>query len=233
VAWLVNRGFSAEDEPSALEAVIARTVRNFSIPRRAKLEKNSSIGTPENVKKARNYYDERCVNCHGQIDAGQPAIGQNLYPKAPNLALPGTQHLSDGEIHYIIRNGFRMTGMPAWRNPHVEQDDQSWLLVLYIRSLAQLSPEEKIQQAELISDAGSNNSAHYVGSATCQKCHEQIYDRWKKNAHGQRRSRPARASGGDHSKSGHKQCQSEVHQGPGCLRLRKHLEAALLHKNRR
>jgi hypothetical protein len=101
VAWLVNRGFSAEDETSALEAVIARTVRNFSIPRRAKLEKNSLIGTPENVEKARNYYDERCLNCHGQIDAGQPAIGQNFYPKAPNLALPGTQHLSDGEIHYI------------------------------------------------------------------------------------------------------------------------------------
>ena len=64
-------------------------------------------------------------------DAGQPAIGQNIYPKAPDLALPRTQQLSDGEIHYIIRNGVRMTGMPAWRNPHVEQDDHSWLLVYF------------------------------------------------------------------------------------------------------
>src|SRR5258708_13566525 len=176
LAWLVNRGFSAADQPSALESVIARTVRNFSIPRRAKLEKNPLVGTPGNVEKARNYYDERCVSSHGKTDGSQPAIGQNLYPKAPNLALTGTEQLSDAEIHYIIRNGFRMTGMPAWRNPHVEQDDQSWLLVLYIRSLAQLTPEEKTQQAKLISDSGSNNSARYVVSAACQKCHQQIYD---------------------------------------------------------
>jgi predicted CXXCH cytochrome family protein len=180
LASLVNRGFSAADQPSVLESVIARTVRNFSIPRRAKLEKNPLLATPENVGKARTYYDERCVSCHGKTDGGQPAIGQNLYPKAPNLALAATQHLSDGEIHYIIRNGVRMTGMPAWRNPHVEEDDHSWLLVLYIRSLAQLSPEEKAQQAKLISDSGNSNSAHYVGSAACQKCHEQIYNRWKK-----------------------------------------------------
>jgi len=39
LALLVNRGFSAADQPSVLESVIARTVRNFSIPRRAKLKK--------------------------------------------------------------------------------------------------------------------------------------------------------------------------------------------------
>src|SRR5258706_15793813 len=93
LALLVNRGFSAADQPLALESVIARTVRNFSIPRRAKLEKNPLVGTPGNVEKARSYYDERCVSCPGKTDGGQPAIGQNLYPKAPNLALTGTQQL--------------------------------------------------------------------------------------------------------------------------------------------
>jgi mono/diheme cytochrome c family protein len=169
LALLINRGFSAADKPSVLESVIARTVRDVSIPRRAKVETNPLLPTPENVEKGRNDYDERCVSCHGKVDGGQPPIGENIYPKAPNLALPATQQLSDGEIHYIIRNGVRLTGMPAWRNPHVEQDDQSWLLVLYIRSLAQLTPEEKAQQAKLISDSGSNNGAHYVGSAACQK----------------------------------------------------------------
>jgi hypothetical protein len=70
-----------------------------------------------------------------------------------------------------MRNGFRMTGMPAWRNPHVQENDESWLLVLYIRSLAQLSPEEKAQQAKLIMNPGSNSGAHYVGSTACQKCY--------------------------------------------------------------
>src|SRR6266550_1467366 len=99
---LINRGFSAADEPSAFEAVVARTVRNLSIPRRARIEKNPLLATPQNLEKARNDYENRCVNCHGRQDAGQPAIGQNLYPKAPSLASPATQNLTDGEIHYII-----------------------------------------------------------------------------------------------------------------------------------
>src|SRR5579872_658026 len=90
LALLVNHGFSAADKPSALESVIARTVRNVSVPRRAKLETNPLMPTPENLQNARNYYDERCVSCHGRTDGGQPAIGQNLYPTAPNLALPAT-----------------------------------------------------------------------------------------------------------------------------------------------
>ena len=47
-----------------------------------------------------------------------------------------TQNLTDGEIHYIIENGVELTGMPAWDNPHQAQGDDSWKLVLFIRSLA-------------------------------------------------------------------------------------------------
>src|SRR2546428_10175979 len=42
------------------------------------------------------------------------ALPISLYPRAPDLRLRATQDLSDGELFYIIENGVRFTGMPAW-----------------------------------------------------------------------------------------------------------------------
>ncbi|MGH7743779.1 MAG: hypothetical protein ACREQ5_03035, partial [Candidatus Dormibacteria bacterium] len=85
-----------------------------------------------------------------------------------------TQNLTDGEIHYIIENGVELTGMPAWGNPHHAQNDDSWKLVLFIRSLRPLTKSEQAQQAQ------TTTSAHYVGSRACQKCHAQIFEHWQK-----------------------------------------------------
>jgi hypothetical protein len=69
-------------------------------------------------------------------------MGQYLYPRAPDMRLSATQNLSDGELYYIIRNGVILTGMPAWGESNLVQDDDSWQLVLFIRHLPKLTPEE-------------------------------------------------------------------------------------------
>ena len=69
-------------------------------------------------------------------------MGQYLYPRAPDMRLPATQNLSNGELYYIIRNGVQLTGMPAWGEPNLVQDDDSWQLVLFIRHLPNLTAEE-------------------------------------------------------------------------------------------
>jgi hypothetical protein len=69
--------------------------------------------------------------------------GKGLYPKPPDLRLPETQKLSDGELFWIIENGIRFTGMPAFGGTHGSQDD--WKLVLFIRHLPQLTMEERVE----------------------------------------------------------------------------------------
>jgi hypothetical protein len=59
------------------------------------------------------------------------------------LRLAETQKLSDGELFWIIENGIRFTGMPAFAPPHGPQDD--WKLVLFIRHLPQLTMEERAE----------------------------------------------------------------------------------------
>ena len=84
----------------------------------------------------------RCATCHANDGSGQTPIGKNVYPKAPDLRLPDTQSMSDGELFWIIHNGIRFTAMPAWGEGDPEKDLDSWKLVHFIRHLPQLTAEE-------------------------------------------------------------------------------------------
>ncbi len=171
---LMYRGFRASSEPSAFEARIARTVRDFAIPRAARREQTPLEATSENVSEGHDQFTARCASCHGTDADGKTAMGRALYPRVPDLRSSQTQSLTDGELHYIIENGVQLTGMPALAKPHQENTSDSWKLVLFIRSLRPFSKTELAENAKIAT------SAHYVGSLACQKCHAQIYDRWKK-----------------------------------------------------
>lgn len=171
---LLWRGFRATDEPSHLETMIARTARDFAIPPHERRKQNPLHASADVLRQAHVDFNARCAVCHGYDGSGRTPMGTNLYPKAPDLRSSTTQNLSDGEIHYIIENGVQLTGMPAWKMPHQQSDDESWKFVLFIRSLQSLSDREMQEQSGII------RSAHYVGSAACEKCHEQIYQSWKK-----------------------------------------------------
>jgi hypothetical protein len=58
------------------------------------------------------------------------------------MRLAQTQRLSDGELFWIIENGIRFTGMPAWSNGTKEGEEASWHLVHFIRRLPKLTPED-------------------------------------------------------------------------------------------
>ena len=173
-ARVVRHGFSAVDQPTAVEKILARSVRNLGIPASAANEKNPWMPTPDLLQEGRDNFTNHCAGCHGTDGNAPSGIGQNLYPKAADLRGAETQKLTDGEIHYIIQNGVRLSGMPALGNPNSGQDSNTaWKLVLFVRSIGMATPKETSEQQ------ANAASARYVGSAACQKCHAEIYERWK------------------------------------------------------
>lgn len=141
---VARRGFSAREEPSALEAKVARAARGFSVPERARGLKNPLEPlSPRALADARAHWGDHCAVCHAADGSGKTPIGQGLYPRAPDMRAAPTQGLSDGELYWIIQNGIRLTGMPAWGQAHEEEGNRdSWALVGLIRRLPRLSPEE-------------------------------------------------------------------------------------------
>ena len=157
-------GLHATAEPSAFESTIARTVRNWAIPGRARREKNPLQATADNIQAGRDQFLSQCAGCHGHDGNGLTPMGRNLYPRVPNLRSTMTQALTDGELRYIIENGVPLTGMAAWGNPHKTVD--GWKLVSFIRSLRPLPGEEDTSREVKVASA-----AHYVGSHACEACH--------------------------------------------------------------
>ena len=168
------QGFRAVEPPSALETAVARRVRDAAIPWRERSAKNPLAGDSAALGQGHEMFLADCATCHGVDGGGTTRVGTNLYPRVPDLRAAETQSLSDGEIHFIISNGVRFTGMPALDNVHRESKEDSWKLVLFIRSLRPLSKNEKAQEEQAMA------TAHYVGSQACEKCHESIYQSWKK-----------------------------------------------------
>ena len=142
VGYILARGVSARDTPTALEAGIARRLRHLAIPSGARGTKNPVAATPEVLADGLAHFADHCAICHANDGSGATTLGQGTYPKAPDMRLPDTQQLSDGELFYIIENGIRFTAMPGWGTASPQDQEASWGLVHFIRHLPKLTPDE-------------------------------------------------------------------------------------------
>ena len=140
--WMQGRGVSARPQPSRLEARGALLMRSWMTPATYKGLKNPVSASEENFVAAREHFADHCSTCHANDGSGSTEMGRNLYPKAPDMRLPRTQRLSDGELFYFIENGVRLTGMPGWSTGTPEGEKSSWQLVHFIRRLPTLTADD-------------------------------------------------------------------------------------------
>ena len=137
---LVRRGFSALAKPSAIEEFAATTARKMAVPSAYRQLRNPIAPSTENIRAGMEHFSDHCATCHSNDGGGQTLFGKGLYPKPPDLRAAGTQNKSDGELYYTIDNGVRLSAMPAFSEVHTVA--QTWRLVLFIRHLPQITPEE-------------------------------------------------------------------------------------------
>jgi len=142
-------GFSAHDRPTAMESMLAGSIRRWSVPADLRRMKNPVPLTPQVLAEARAHFADHCATCHGNDGKGNTEMGEHLYPRASDLTSPGTQSLTDGAMFATIENGVRLTGMPGFGNGSAESGYASWTLVHFIRHLPQLSDEEIAEMEKL------------------------------------------------------------------------------------
>jgi mono/diheme cytochrome c family protein len=88
--------------------------------------------TEDQLRDGFREYDEMCVCCHGAAGKEASDIGKGLNPPPPNLA-EASERWTNAELFWIVKNGIKMTGMPAFAPTH--QDAQIWNIVgLFVAS---------------------------------------------------------------------------------------------------
>jgi mono/diheme cytochrome c family protein len=144
----IRRGFSARDKPSMIETSLATSMREMAIPSRYKTMKNPIAATPDVLDEAMAHWADHCAVCHANNGSGDTMFGKGLYPKPPDMRVHDTQKMSDGELYYTVKNGVRLSGMPAFGEPG-DNDLATWKLVAFIRHLSSLSQNEELQMEQL------------------------------------------------------------------------------------
>jgi len=126
---------AAQQDPALLRWVLV-SVRESSVERRARDVQVPVLGGEARLDRGFRSYREMCVVCHGRPGGERSPLAKGLNPQAPDLARPD-HGMSAAELFWVVKNGIRMTGMPAWGRTH--SDAELWDLVAFVKALPNLS----------------------------------------------------------------------------------------------
>ena len=123
--------------PPQIERHLAMSALDNSVERHAPRLNNPVPSTDENLIQGMKIYTMNCALCHGGADRGPSAFEKSFYPPPPNLILHPPD---DPEWHtfFVIRNGIRYTGMPAWDKSLSDSD--IWKVTAFLSRLEKLPP---------------------------------------------------------------------------------------------
>jgi mono/diheme cytochrome c family protein len=132
------------DQPFPFEDRIVR------VPMDARIRREMPASAPipptdENLNAGAGIYEDKCEICHG-ISGEASAIGGKMFPRAPQLFAKhknGAVGVSDdpvGETYWKVKNGLRLTGMPAFEKALSES--QMWQVSLLLSRADKPLPAE-------------------------------------------------------------------------------------------
>jgi mono/diheme cytochrome c family protein len=143
--YVKSTGLRSQPAPGRIETRVARTIRALAVPSDVKSRSNPVASSDADIRKGMEHFAKYCTACHGNNGSGEKTpYGSGLFPKPPDMRAAATQELTDGELFYIIENGVRFTGMPAFGTGKEDAAGEklAWQLVLFIRHLPRITDEE-------------------------------------------------------------------------------------------
>jgi mono/diheme cytochrome c family protein len=159
--WTTNRGPSASAQEEH---------RHAHAPASAKRSKNPLTATDENIASGRTLFEQHCASCHGANGRAQTETNAAMKVKPADLTSNAARGLTPGEIYWVITNGIKSSGMPAFQTKMNE--NERWQTTLYVRHLqgehphtaAHQSPQTtpKSDHAQHQSDMSPSGSSGYA-----------------------------------------------------------------------
>jgi len=92
--------------------------------------------TPEQVEAGFRQYEQDCVMCHGAPGVARAPWVTGMNPGPPYL-MGAARRWTPAQMRWIVANGAKMTGMPAWRVSR--SDQQIWNLVGFLEAMSHMS----------------------------------------------------------------------------------------------
>jgi mono/diheme cytochrome c family protein len=131
---------SALREPGRTETLLATSAKHYLIHRSTREVIPPAPADPQvRIKEGERLFGTECGACHGNSGHNPTDAGRWMYPRAADLTSRDSRSYSDRELFWIVKNGIRLSGMPAFGK--VESDEHIWDLVFYVRRLPKTNPQ--------------------------------------------------------------------------------------------
>src|SRR3954447_16034346 len=130
---------AATEPDNAVTTWFLSNTMKHSVREQARAVEAPAVASEENVRKGFRFYSEACVYCHGAPGKDPTDIGKGLNPEPPYLP-DVVAGWSGGELFWIVKNGIRMTGMPAFGSTH--KDEEIWKVVAFVQRLPAVTEED-------------------------------------------------------------------------------------------
>ncbi|HKK15047.1 MAG TPA: cytochrome c [Gammaproteobacteria bacterium] len=98
-----------------------------------------NLKDPDMVKAGFKHYRENCLGCHGAPGMERHEGPRNMTPEPPDLSKAAPEW-SAAQLYWIVKNGVKMTAMPAWGPTHT--DHQLWAIVAFLQKLPGMTPAQ-------------------------------------------------------------------------------------------
>jgi mono/diheme cytochrome c family protein len=135
IVLLTQISIAALQEPGRVETALATRTKHFLVRRSSREEiPPAPTNLQASIEEGDKLFGTECGACHGLDGNRLTDAGRWMYPRAAQLASHEVQQYSDRELFWIVKNGIRLSGMPAFGK--VESDEHIWNLVHYVRTLA-------------------------------------------------------------------------------------------------
>ena len=108
-------------------------------PASAKKLKNPLTASDETINQGRLLFKQNCARCHGEDGQAKTEAAATMKKKPTDLTAKAMHGITDGEIWWVITNGIKKSGMPAYKTKASELE--RWQMTLYVKHLMGEHPE--------------------------------------------------------------------------------------------
>lgn len=148
---------AATDRHSPAVYWLLEQARNRSIRTHAAgIQVPAGLDDPQKILVGTDHFAAHCAVCHGAPGVPKGDIARGLYPAPPDLA-QAAAHYSPAELFWILKNGIKMTGMPAWSD---HGDDALWAIVAFIEKLPGMTEQDYAKLVMASMAAGGHHHHH-------------------------------------------------------------------------
>jgi cytochrome c553 len=146
-----------------------------SVETRSALTTAPVLDDPNLMKLGAGHFDGGCAPCHSAPgETGNPIVKSTL-PQPPNLEDAASRWTPE-QLFWIVKNGFKFTGMPAWVAQ--EREDEVWAVVAFLEALPNMEPRDyrraAMGNAAPLNRTGGELAKYGAGTeaiSQCARCH--------------------------------------------------------------